>query len=201
MEGELKKLQSNIIQTTPHSSINYKHIFSRNTMNVGAVVAMRYVKSAISVARMVLEHTSHSILAGEKASNFAKQMGFKEESLTTNKSIEIWQKWKSQNCQPNFWQVIILNHLDNTYKLTLIFQNDSIQYISLISVIFQLVNPDPRTSCGPYTRTQISGNSLEHTRDGIGPDNHDTIGMVAIDKSGNIAAGTSTNGATHKIPG
>lgn len=75
-------------------------------MNVGAVVAMRYVKNAISVARVVLEHTSHSILAGEKATNFAKQMGFKEETLATNKSIDIWHKWKSQNCQPNFWQVI-----------------------------------------------------------------------------------------------
>jgi N4-(beta-N-acetylglucosaminyl)-L-asparaginase len=32
-------------------------------------------------------------------------------------------------------------------------------------------------------------------------DNHDTIGMIAIDENGNIVAGTSTNGANHKIPG
>lgn len=31
--------------------------------------------------------------------------------------------------------------------------------------------------------------------------NHDTIGMIAIDAEGNVAAGTSTNGASHKIPG
>jgi isoaspartyl peptidase/L-asparaginase-like protein (Ntn-hydrolase superfamily) len=31
--------------------------------------------------------------------------------------------------------------------------------------------------------------------------NHDTIGMVAIDSDGHIAAGTSTNGMTFKIPG
>ena len=31
--------------------------------------------------------------------------------------------------------------------------------------------------------------------------NHDTIGMIVIDSKGNIACGTSTNGATHKIPG
>jgi len=31
--------------------------------------------------------------------------------------------------------------------------------------------------------------------------NHDTIGIVAIDHNGNIAAGTSTNGAKFKIPG
>jgi len=31
--------------------------------------------------------------------------------------------------------------------------------------------------------------------------NHDTIGIIAIDHEGNIAAGTSTNGAKFKIPG
>ena len=31
--------------------------------------------------------------------------------------------------------------------------------------------------------------------------NHDTIGMIVIDSRGNVAGGTSTNGATHKIPG
>lgn len=31
--------------------------------------------------------------------------------------------------------------------------------------------------------------------------NHDTIGMVAIDSKGDVAAGTSTNGAKFKIPG
>lgn len=31
--------------------------------------------------------------------------------------------------------------------------------------------------------------------------NHDTIGMVAVDQNGDVAAGTSSNGAKHKIPG
>ena len=31
--------------------------------------------------------------------------------------------------------------------------------------------------------------------------NHDTIGMIVIDKSGDIAGGTTTNGANHKVPG
>lgn len=32
-------------------------------------------------------------------------------------------------------------------------------------------------------------------------ENHDTIGMLAIDSQGRTAAGTSTNGARFKIPG
>jgi N4-(beta-N-acetylglucosaminyl)-L-asparaginase len=31
--------------------------------------------------------------------------------------------------------------------------------------------------------------------------NHDTIGVIAIQPNGDIAAGTSTNGARHKVPG
>ena len=32
-----------------------------------------------------------------------------------------------------------------------------------------------------------------------GRDNHDTIAMVAIDADGHIAAGASSNGASHKV--
>jgi len=35
----------------------------------------------------------------------------------------------------------------------------------------------------------------------VDTNNHDTIGIIAIDHKGNIAAGTSTNGAKFKIPG
>lgn len=35
----------------------------------------------------------------------------------------------------------------------------------------------------------------------VNEENHDTIGVVAIDSNGHVAAGTSTNGAKNKIPG
>lgn len=75
-------------------------------MNVGAVGALRRVKKAISVARRVLEHTHHSILVGDQATQFAVQMGFHEESLTTPASKDLWEDWhKEKHCQPNFWIV------------------------------------------------------------------------------------------------
>lgn len=80
-------------------------LFSRTTMNVGAVAAVRRIKNVISVARKVLEHTSHSMLAGDLATKFAVEMGFKEESLSTSSSLEMWSKWTEQKCQPNFWLV------------------------------------------------------------------------------------------------
>jgi len=74
-------------------------------MDVGAVASLRTVKSAISVARKVLHHTKHTLLGGELAAEFAIEMGFKGESLSTNESYRMWKDWEANNCQPNFWKV------------------------------------------------------------------------------------------------
>ncbi len=70
----------------------------------------------------------------------------------------------------------------------------------------QNVEPDPTTSCGPYRVPEEVGDNEEAGADGEdffygGPGNHDTIGMIAMDYLGNIASGTSSNGASFKIPG
>ena len=36
-------------------------------------------------------------------------MGFKEESLTTNTSEELYKQWKNKNCQPNYRQHVTPN--------------------------------------------------------------------------------------------
>jgi len=70
-------------------------IMNGTTMNVGSVGCLRRVKNAIKVARFVLEKTDHTMLVGELATKFALQMGFKEESLSTDQSIEviIFKNW------------------------------------------------------------------------------------------------------------
>ncbi|XP_043289091.1 N(4)-(Beta-N-acetylglucosaminyl)-L-asparaginase [Venturia canescens] len=140
------------------------------TMDVGAVGGIRNIKSAISVARKVLENTKHSLLVASGATKFAEGFGFKKESLQTNESLQMWTDWKTNNCQPNFWKN---------------------------------VNPDPTKSCGPYLPAKKYGKS-ENTLDNYphsNENNHDTIGIIAIDRKGNVAAGTSTNGAKNKIKG
>ena len=65
---------------------------------------LRNIKSAILVARAVLEHTNHTLLAGESATNFAVQsLGFVETTLTTKFSENVWKTWLKNDCQPNFW--------------------------------------------------------------------------------------------------
>lgn len=76
-------------------------------MDMGAVGALRRIKNAISVAKDVLQHTSHSFLVGDQATSFAREMGYIEETLSTSTSHKIWKEWKQNNCQPNYWKVSV----------------------------------------------------------------------------------------------
>ncbi|KAK7503830.1 hypothetical protein BaRGS_00004953 [Batillaria attramentaria] len=143
-------------------------IMNGETFEVGAVGDLRRVKDAIGVARAVMDYSQHTLLAGESATSFALEMGFKEESLSTNSSVQMWLDWRSRNCQPNYRKSVI---------------------------------PNPTKSCGPYKPRPRLPTVRQKASDSVGPDNHDTIGMVVIDEEGKIAAGTSTNGMDHKIPG
>ena len=53
-------------------------IMDAETMNVGAVAALRRVPNAISVARKIMETTYHTILAGDQATSFAIENGFND---------------------------------------------------------------------------------------------------------------------------
>jgi N4-(beta-N-acetylglucosaminyl)-L-asparaginase len=70
----------------------------------GAVASLRKIKNPISVARLVLEKTRHTTLAGEGAFRFALQMGFKPQQLLTPESLKKWQEWKADPNHTTFWQ-------------------------------------------------------------------------------------------------
>lgn len=80
-------------------------------MDVGAVAALRFVKPAARVAKLVLQHTEHSLLAGEQASAFAIALGLPGPiDLTTDVSSEKWSLWINSSCQPNFWRNVWPNN-------------------------------------------------------------------------------------------
>ncbi|KAK3100310.1 hypothetical protein FSP39_017990 [Pinctada imbricata] len=148
-------------------------IMDGKTMDVGSVGCLRNISSAIRVARAVMDYTDHTLLVGELATNFAVEMGFKRTDISTGRAQAVYQKWLKNHCQPNYRQN---------------------------------VSPDPRSNCGPYSPNptnwfQTNPHHESRSNKGIGPTNHDTIGMVVIDTQGNIASGTTTNGLGNKIPG
>ncbi|XP_060554336.1 N(4)-(Beta-N-acetylglucosaminyl)-L-asparaginase-like [Ruditapes philippinarum] len=143
------------------------------THDVGSVGAIRRIKSAISVARAVMERTTHTLLVGDQATAFAKQLGFKEEDLHSDESINLYKQWKQKNCQPNYWKNVLPDPKTSCgpYKPT------------------------------PFPPEIQHEKLLDCSYKGIGEDNHDTIGMIVVDSKGNVAGGTSTNGLNHKVPG
>lgn len=68
-------------------------------------------------------------------------------------------------------------------------------------LLLQNVEPDSTRFCGPYNPVHMNDIYNYLHRTDFNSNNHDTIGMVAMDTKGNIAGGTSTNGARYKIPG
>ena len=72
------------------------------THDAGSVAGLKRIKNAIGVARAVMEHTKHTLLIGDGATQFAIDMGFKQEDLHAVESFEKWIKWFNNRCQPNF---------------------------------------------------------------------------------------------------
>lgn len=60
---------------------------------VGAVAALEDVVHAISVARLVMEKTPHTLLAGEGATRFALDNGMPKTNLLTPEAEQAWREW------------------------------------------------------------------------------------------------------------
>lgn len=76
----------------------------------GAVCSLHEIKNPISVARLVLEKTKHTTLAGEGAFRFALRMGVHPEQLLTPGSLTKWLEWKSNPKRETFWLDPTENH-------------------------------------------------------------------------------------------
>lgn len=154
------------------------------TLNTGAVAALRRVRDAVGVARAVLDHTAHSLLAGDQATAFAVQNGFVEEDIATDASRAACEAWREAACQPNY-------RVDVAPNATLACG----PYVPLDS-------PSSSSSNGSSSSTEAAAEEEKRRRQAeVRYAGHDTISLMAITSSGAMAAGTSTNGASHKVPG
>lgn len=130
------------------------------TMEVGAVAAMRHVKDGIKAARLVMKHTKHTLLVGEKASIFAISMGLPgPTNLSSSESIEKWRKWKENHCLPNFWKNVLPVETCGPYH-----GNGDLL--------------DPSEQC--HVPSAMEGHISRSSH--ISVHNHDTISMAAFDK-------------------
>lgn len=74
------------------------------TLEVGAVCAVRGIVPVISVARLVMEKTEHNMLSGDQARRFAIQQGFTPRNLMTDTAIQHYEAWR--NDPERLWKYV-----------------------------------------------------------------------------------------------
>lgn len=147
-------------------------IMDGKTYNAGSVACLENIKTPASVARVVMERTDHVMLVGMGALEFAKQWGFKEENLLTEKARKIWLRWKENLSDRDDWgPPDHLRDLDKKKK------NAVITHPNLNPNL----NPDEDLDDINFT--------------------YGTTNLLAVDKNGDVAGITTTSGLSFKIPG
>lgn len=128
------------------------------TRNVGAAASIRHIANPIKLARLVLEKSSHVLLSGDGAEQFAVAHGMK---LVDDE-----------------------NYFDTEHRRT------------------QLDKAIAREKQSAKHETMLDhSDEKEKTQDKDISDKVGTVGAVALDSHGNLAAATSTGGMTNKRHG
>ena len=148
--------------------------------NCGSVGALERIKHPISVARKVMEKTPHVMLVGPGAQQFALAEGFplEPQELSDDAKRE-YQKWLKKS-----------------------------EYKPVINI--EKTQSHPGTPGHPGAGEPSAGDPTLAAA-GVGPAapsrladgnwNHDTIGMVAMDASGNLSGSCTTSGMGFKMRG
>jgi L-asparaginase / beta-aspartyl-peptidase len=131
-------------------------IMDGKTLKAGAVTDIKRIKNPISLARLVMEQTTHVLLAGDGAEAFAREKGLDfmpPDYFITDRRIKELEREKETERKK------------------------------------QQQNATPK----PNVRETELAAPFEGK--------YGTVGAVALDKQGNLAAGTSTGGKTNKRVG
>jgi L-asparaginase / beta-aspartyl-peptidase len=121
-------------------------IMDGKTLKAGAVASVKHIKNPISLARMVMEKSSHVMMDGPGAEAFAKQNGVE---LVDQKYFYTERRWQELQQE----------------------------------------------------KEKKAGRAGEKMFIGSEQDRHGTVGAVALDQAGNLAAATSTGGTSNKKAG
>ncbi len=76
----------------------------------GAVACLQHTLHPITVARAIMERTPHVMLVGEKARDFARDLGIPKTNLLTKTAKTAWKEWKANNPKWRKYSTDISNH-------------------------------------------------------------------------------------------
>ena len=126
----------------------------------GSVCSLHMIKNPISVARLVMEKTRHTTLAGEGAFRFALQMGFEPQTLLTPQSLQKWQEWKADPHHQTFW--LTPEHHDTIGMVATDGKGHVVSGCSTSGLGFKLpgrVGDSPLVGCGVYANDNVGAAS------------------------------------------
>jgi beta-aspartyl-peptidase (threonine type) len=157
-------------------------IMDGRDLDLGAVAAVQRVRHPVTLARLVMTASEHALLAGAGAEAFARQHGLpvcSTEELLVGRELERWRAaYASGN--PHVWEP------------------------------FGGAQGGPFGDACPEQNRGAQGGPFgvacpERSRGAQGRpfdgEPSDTVGAVALDADGNLAAATSTGGTFNKLPG
>jgi N4-(beta-N-acetylglucosaminyl)-L-asparaginase len=125
------------------------------------------------VARLVMEQTDHTLLAGEGALAFARAHGFPEENLLTETARKIWLYWMQTRSHRDDWLPPPVEQLDPAVR--------------------EFFNRSGGTAAENH-QEQVFPRSEADRPSG-------TVHCACINDRGEISGATSTSGLAFKIPG
>jgi beta-aspartyl-peptidase (threonine type) len=183
-------------------------------MKAGGVACVERLRNPIQAARLVLEKSPHVFLVGPGAEQFAYSHGM---ALIDNAEL-VLDCERERLAQAQAREAAGLS--DNTFSgpaspLHPILHDDKSPETAigpgsqtsgascLVSETRETTNPEssssPDTSAGAPGLASETGEAMIPASPSL--DSHDTVGAVALDSHGNLAAATSTGGTLNKTPG
>jgi beta-aspartyl-peptidase (threonine type) len=151
------------------------------TLRAGGVACVERLRNPIQAARLVLDKSPHVYFVGTGAERFATQHGMR---LVDNTELIVPRE---RERLMRFQQAELAGHPDTTFS-------GNAEFVSGVpaeSAMAETVLED-EVEQGLADEARVVNPTLH---------SHDTVGAVALDANGNIAAGTSTGGTLSKAPG
>jgi beta-aspartyl-peptidase (threonine type) len=155
-------------------------------MKAGGVACVERIRNPIEAARLVLEKSPHVYFVGPGAEAFAAAHGM---PLIDNTELVLDRE---RNRLRDAQQRAASGLADETFSG----QGTGIAEQATETHSHERLESSGSSSAAPVTQPLESQNL-----DTPGTDSHDTVGAVALDSHGNLAAGTSTGGTLNKAPG
>ena len=149
-------------------------------LRTGGVACVERLRNPIHAARLVLDHSPHVYFVGTGAERFARQHGM---PLIDNTELIVPRERERLMC---FQQAELAGGTDTTFSGDATLPAPALAAAvteSAIEAEAQRALPEPFQILDPTLNS------------------HDTVGAVAIDAEGNLAAATSTGGTLSKAPG